>query len=605
VHCSEDSLSCFARFHCIRWCHITYARCRLLYDCGSQRGVSVLDQSNFGDSLYCILKFYVWNIGYSALFSRFKQNGIRFPVTQTMQIELGLMGAVSLMGIAVQLRVLKLLVRKLNEIEEVQRRRDQDAEAGETQNFETLEQEKREWEKHHNRQNSDFSSLDLLKSGNPYPGTPLPEYPATEQTAMLDHPVAATRPRSQSPGALPALDFGYDIQTDVPRDYLAEASTSSKQESVPIVTSEDLKSKESLLTEIQNIRRSIDILKAEPGVPSVTPYSRSNRPSVTSRRTLSQDLNSIAQYRANSQPGSQSREVSTMMRDNSGASILQPRTTTMQDDWDSYVRDRTLFQPPSGVTAPIPTTPLAALRRSSMSAAVLDAVAQRQQRESLVAFGEFARLDSDPDLPATARSRPDDLSPPERVHARAKSAGNIPVTILPPQRSVSPAPKKSPEPRVATYEELSERHRHKIRELQAPVTEAVNQQAELAAAKERWERSIAREREVVTKRQAEKAAAVKDHQRRKSAELDTKTRERSRTLSADKLMAGGSRSSRRMSLMKVEDWQKHQEVLGEEPSMSNNQLRPMKRSGPSAVPFPNSRPRDSRRVSSPSGDMPH
>ena len=38
-----------------------------------------------------------------------------------MQIELGMMGAVSLMGIAVQFQILKILMRKMKEIEEEQK----------------------------------------------------------------------------------------------------------------------------------------------------------------------------------------------------------------------------------------------------------------------------------------------------------------------------------------------------------------------------------------------------------------------------------------------------------------------------------------------------
>ena len=62
-------------------------------------------------------EFYVWNLGFNRLFPKFTNNGIQYPVTQTMQIELGLLAAVAFMGIAVQLRVLKILQRKLSEIQ--------------------------------------------------------------------------------------------------------------------------------------------------------------------------------------------------------------------------------------------------------------------------------------------------------------------------------------------------------------------------------------------------------------------------------------------------------------------------------------------------------
>jgi hypothetical protein len=69
-------------------------------------------------------EFYMWNIGYRQLFPKYISHDIQFPVTQSMEIEIGLIGAVWLMGIAVQLRVLQVLQRKLREIKEEQKRRD-------------------------------------------------------------------------------------------------------------------------------------------------------------------------------------------------------------------------------------------------------------------------------------------------------------------------------------------------------------------------------------------------------------------------------------------------------------------------------------------------
>ncbi len=62
------------------------------------------------------VQFYVWNLGFRSLFPKFQDNGIRYPVSQSIQIELGLLGAVALMGAAVQLRILSVLQHKLKEI---------------------------------------------------------------------------------------------------------------------------------------------------------------------------------------------------------------------------------------------------------------------------------------------------------------------------------------------------------------------------------------------------------------------------------------------------------------------------------------------------------
>lgn len=64
-----------------------------------------------------------------------------------MQIELGLVAAVALMGGAVQLRILRVLQRKLKEIGEEQKRRDEEAELNMSYRFAELVKEKEEWEK--------------------------------------------------------------------------------------------------------------------------------------------------------------------------------------------------------------------------------------------------------------------------------------------------------------------------------------------------------------------------------------------------------------------------------------------------------------------------
>ena len=94
-------------------------------------------------------QFYVWNLGFDSLFTKYTQHGIKFPVTQIMQIELGMIGAVSIMGMAVQFQILKILMRKLKEIELERKRQDMQAEARAAERFKDLEAEMSEWERMH------------------------------------------------------------------------------------------------------------------------------------------------------------------------------------------------------------------------------------------------------------------------------------------------------------------------------------------------------------------------------------------------------------------------------------------------------------------------
>jgi len=159
-----------------------------------------------------------------------------------------------------------------------------------------------------------------------------------------------------------------------------------------------------------------------------------------------------------------------------------------------------------------------------------------------------------------------------------------------------------------TYEELTERHREKLHELQAPLTNAEKEQAELGAAKARWERSKAAERQAVTKRQAERAAAAQAKESRRHRSEDTtqlrntttnrqpsaprdSANRHSRSRSADKLGVTPSSAARpspsaRLSTLKVEDWQRYQSEQGQSPST------PTRRD--SGVPFPDSKGHEHR-----------
>ena len=512
------------------------------------------------------------------LFPKYTGNGIQFPVTQVMQIELGLMAAIALMGIAVQLRVLKLLERKLKEISEMQKQQDEEEERRAAERFADLDEEKQEWETQrmsvlqHGRNDSDFSSAGLLADGKgSAPGSPQvddyttlvggqrPRYQSGVSELMSDE-----GRRSQSPGAIAALDLGGGIEGSVPRDYLADSKEISRIE-------EEIRVKEKLRQEIEDIRKSIIYLE------DATP-TRSHRPSLASRTDLigPQDP---------SRSRTNSLEVGAMMRSPS-TGVARPKSAPIPEDWDAYIRDRKLLQPPSGFSPPIQTSQPPTTQRASMSSALLDAVANRQKMEGMFGVKPPVPIEGSsgnpyqpvPEYPQDAEDIPLAFVTPSasKSHVRSKSTGP-PLAILPPQK-VSPRhpsqEEKGLSPRVATYEELAERHQRKIRDMQAPLTKVEREAAELEDAKRRWERAKALEKESVTKRQADMAAALAREEKKKKKERrsgsgsgpelmqDDGKDKHTRSLSADKLgtLPGGSTNpnSKRMSMMKVEDWKRSQ-----------------------------------------------
>ncbi|KIP12493.1 hypothetical protein PHLGIDRAFT_124031 [Phlebiopsis gigantea 11061_1 CR5-6] len=590
-------------------------------------------------------EFYIWNLGFNTLFTRYVHLGIQFPVSQTMEIELGLLGAVALMGIAVQLRILKVLQRKLQEIREEQRRVDKEVEAHAAEQFAEVEREKTEWEREHptllkhGRNGSNFSGTPLMKDVEMGLETPSDEKRASTYTLiggtrqrvqsgvsslMLSTPMAEGR---QSPGALPALDLGTDLEADVPQNYISNDPEIEERPRKPSMTLsvaqelEELKRKQELLSEIQNIRKSIDLLKAETPAPSSSTDSR--RPSFSSRRTLSYDLGSIPltgpSHLRPPRPSDPRARVQSMelsrLRSSGSSPVGRPTSVPLQDDgWDAYVQDRRLLQPPSGVTPPIATTPgvVSPKPKLAVSPAVTDALLRRQHRESSLSYGNGADQPPSADVgrPSAASPRhwsPEELPPALRpsAHKKSDSQGSYnPGVVLPRTRNgSSPQPKRDSTP-VLTFEELEERHREKLRQLQQPLTDAEKEQADIRAAKSRWERAKQMEKQAVTKRQAEQAAAVSreakektrsgDAARHLTTDGDGRVSRHNRTLSADALatVAGKPSSSKRMSTMKVEDWQKSQTV---EPDAAYRESRRQ-----SAVPFPGQpgRPSGDRRRSS-------
>lgn len=203
--------------------------------------------------------------------------------------------------------------------------------------------------------------------------------------------------------------------------------------------------------------------------------------------------------------------------------------------------------------------------------------------------------------PVESESPPVFPSPPPKAHTQNSKA---PMTILPPRKPKSPPQPvvQRPEPpRTKTFEELAERHREKMRAMQAPLTKAEKEQAALEAARVRWERANENEKMAVTKRQAEQAAAAKEAKKknkRKSAGDRARSTSPDATgddsrgspaLRADVLAnipgAKSSTNSKRMSSMKVESWQRHQLAGDPEPAPVDPTPRstPKRRSG---VPFP-------------------
>ena len=533
-----------------------------------------------------------------------------------MEVELGLIGAFTLMGAAVQWRILKILQFKLRELGKELRRRDEELEAQATARFKDTEKDMADWEREHGRQDSHMSTLPLMKDselhspgtdeshtllGDPRRSRHLSGMSEFKAAAPNEDEFGRPRDRRQSIGAIPALDLGGDIESDIPKDFVAGDSDSSMRRKNPSTPEEQeaAKKKEELMAEIQTIRKSIEQLRSTtPGASSISGGdTRSRHQSFTSRRTLSLGF-AEAMEGPTRPPRSQDPRARYSSMDRlsqpmdsymAGDSISRPSSVPLNDEvsWNEYVRERKLFQPPSGISAPIQSSIAEPQPRSppvAVSSSVSEALLRRHQRESAIETGDFGMMRS------SSHASSEDV--PVALLKQQKSATvgtRPPVMILPPRKPDPTAQPQASRPqpqRVYTFEELNERHREKLRDLQAPLSKAEREQAELENARQRWERSKEIEKQVMAKKQAEKAAAAKQAEKRRHSNDDRNPKNAGdshghrRSLSADKLakMSVPAPNPKRQSTMKVEDWMRYQQEVGG--SSGQDSLRN------SNVPFP-------------------
>ncbi|KAH7104570.1 hypothetical protein BKA62DRAFT_692663 [Auriculariales sp. MPI-PUGE-AT-0066] len=595
-------------------------------------------------------EFYVYNLGFDKLFPKFYKTEDKFQLTQIMQIELGLVAAIFLMGASVQLRVLAVLKRRLREISDEEAQREAEVEARATHQFGAVQKDMEQWEKLHGRTRSNLSAIPLLGSDG-HPATPhggtdsqlsLPTGAARSRMSGEPNLMSDTPPRSQTPGLLPALELGEGVKRSVPQDFL---TADGKKPLTPEEEAEAAR-RDELMAEISSIRRSIDVLRSATGTPNQSMGS-DGRSRVQSfgqsliemdmrggaedrQRTRSMDayrnsalIDDPHHIRTSSTPMAPSHQLRPSM--GVGGSISRPTSVPLQDDWDAYRQNRTIVVPNSNEVAPEPP------RRSSlfsMPTAVVDAITRRQQREN--DFIETGAVDprSDVDMAKVyrdalaqdaynARSPYNASTPPaaRSTHKKMASLGNyLPpsfmgttatpppqssqVTILPPSRQ-SPGPNSisaSASPQVRTFEELTARHRDKLRALQNPLSAAEKEQARLNEAKERWERSKSIEKTVMQRKEQDSLAKRgKDRGGRSGHDQEyvlesseARPARHGRSGSVDKLGAD-SRASRRMSTMKVEDWKQYQQTYDPSTEHSKRDLTA------GDVAFPGSQTAEKRR----------
>jgi hypothetical protein len=300
-------------------------------------------------------------------------------------------------------------------------------------------------------------------------------------------------------------------------------SVRSPVDSVPSPTSgagdPDLEGKIRLLEEIKRarseVRSSIDLLdKLRIGSPTGLSSEGGNSRSATPA-TL------IGHQRSISGASSQLLQGADKLGAAS-ASAAPAAPAPPQSEWDAYLQDRKIVAPTArSVTADTAVPALEHQARPQSQYAAFDVtgrgagvgVGPSTRRSSMMTLGREEMIHDAPYAPyanVPQRTGSAQVLPRPSTFHEMPSA---PIITGSAARPTDTAPHSGSDSfsggrRTMTYEELSERHRKRMSQMQNPVTDHLREDS-VEEAREKWEKQKQKEREEMRKREADKAARAK------------------------------------------------------------------------------------------------
>ncbi|WWC88694.1 uncharacterized protein L201_003607 [Kwoniella dendrophila CBS 6074] len=501
-------------------------------------------------------EFYVYNLGFHDLFP--KLYTYKYPLTQTMTIELGILAAMVVIGAAIQFRVLNMLTKRYKKMreEEAAKKEAEEIERA-AERFKNVGAELNEWEEKHGN---------ASPTSGPGSSGPTDPYGSLHGSAMR-----ATRDSM----ALPQLGFESD------RDHRASSTLSLLRDGEPkgsyepiamrspslagpdtpmsmFVGLEELKSGDpglepnsptssdpeleqqmKLLAEVkkarEDIRGSLDRLRSNTPNGSImsndllgrgTPTPTLGTTSDARNRHLSTTSSKLLDYpevRSDSSAERRERHTSTtssrLLEYSTPTSAAQP-----QSEWEKYLAERKVISPaPSDPSQQQQSSGY--LNRTSAYSSVPLNMDERRERTSSVLeprvsdFGPSEQLRNNgtypTDRPVDNMQRTRSADPNRRSTYHDYLGGNDTQQLGTPiiigsaagndrSRGNNRQSQQLNTPRAMTYDELAERHRKRISKLQDPVTSKMKEEIELEKAKEKWEKQKLREKEEMKRKERER-----------------------------------------------------------------------------------------------------
>ncbi|KAK8858594.1 hypothetical protein IAR55_002823 [Kwoniella newhampshirensis] len=512
-------------------------------------------------------EFYLYNLGFHDLFP--KLNGAKYPLTQTMMIELCILAAVVVIGTAIQFRVLNILQKRLKQMQEEEEARIDAIEVEKAaERFKNVGAELNEWEEKHGKDPSvsgsgpssdlygsgkgstlraDRSSVILPQLGFADERAPIREGRLSSTLSLLRN----TDSRGTYEGLgmnSPTLANTLDTPTSTVFLGIEEVKPIERAPgpSSPIENDPEIESKLRLLEEVkkarEEVRGSLDRLRGTTPTPSVRSETGQPQSSIAGRPVTPGGL-SLSDIRFNTRRLSTTSSRILDYPEKDRQEYTSSDKEAKGSEWEEYVHERKVITPPalaghSPTSMHIPADSRAGGRDSQYTAIPENVARAMDRREKVTSmleprvsdFGPREERRSTGTYPITTSGL--NMTPRDRVRSDERPSTyhdffGQPLSTQTTQQLGGPIIKgnaSNPDPksvtggrtsdgrplpqRAMTYEELADRHRKRLSKLQDPITSKMNEEIELTEAKARWERQQRAEKEEMRRREREKEARL-------------------------------------------------------------------------------------------------
>lgn len=496
-------------------------------------------------------EFYIYNLGYNNLFPSL--NGQKFPLTQSMQVELGALAAAAVIAGAIQFKVVDILSKKRKQLRDEEAARIEAEEvARAAENFKNVDAELAEWEGQHG-DGASTTKLYTEKDADDFSYSRRPSLGTLPSTTPLLYDAPNSKPKQDyftEPAGYQAVptttrrvslmeEMGFASEGGTKEVDLGDPCPTPRGTTAELGANDDLDEKLRLLAEVrrarQSIRSSMDQLRTSENATPVGSFGerprssmgfgeqRSHTPasSVGDIRSRHNSITSsilLDRVRHDSSLGSHdsrryldpldprlsldaARGLSASDFDHGPpVAEMRPLSSHMEakdvkepSEWERRQADFEQYKQQRNIVSPPPpkaTAPTVATVSKSVATAVSRRTAQDGPGAAIA--GSKKELTAGQQYGAELARAITTQEAERRAAAAAASAA---------QRQARE--QRARTARSMTTEELAERHREMLNRMQDKASAPIREEIALAEAKEQYERQQRIDRELQRRKEAE------------------------------------------------------------------------------------------------------